>query len=154
MSAETGQNSPKSKIAEFWDALFAAPGFQVSPALKRKLLIVAAGLVLLIACTMAFKLGRWSALNVDASSPAWELSLKARIILFKLKVAIGLVPAALALAYAAFQILDRSRLGARLMHWDPNQDTAESQGAKTLGAALLFIGLVLGLLLVVHGVLA
>ena len=141
-------------LKNFFLNIFTGPGFKVDEALRRKLLIAAGVLLIALVGLMAFKLGRWSTVVVSADSNAWETALQARLILFRIKVGIGLASGTLALAYGAFQLLDRSRLGQRLFHWDEPADTEYSSAAKTLGAALFFGLLVLGLLVLASKVLA
>lgn len=141
-------------LKNFFLNIFTGPGFKVDEALRRKLLIAAGVLLIAIVGTMAFKLGRWSTVVVSADSSAWETALQARLILFRIKVAVGLAFGSLAFAYGTFQLLDRSRLGQRLFHWAEHADTEYSSASKTLGAALFFGLLVLGLLMLAARVLA
>ncbi len=140
-------------LLNLFDAAFARPGFKTPLEFRRRLLIAVGILFAALVATMAFKLGRWSALEVSAESRHWENALQARLILFRIKVAFGLTAGALGLTYGIYQLFDRSRLGARLLHWDESHDTEYSAAAKTLSAGLMFSAFVLGLLMLAAQVL-
>ena len=89
----------------------------------------------------------WAVLRPDPDSPAWELALQSRLVLFRAKAALGLALASIILAWIVFQILDRTRLGKRLWHWSPAADSESSSAAKTLVAGGTFAALLVGLLL-------
>ena len=89
----------------------------------------------------------WAILKPDPDSPAWELALQSRLILFRAKAALGLALASIILAWVVFQILDRTRLGKRLWHWSPAADSEGSSSAKTLVAGGTFAALLVGFLL-------
>jgi hypothetical protein len=129
-----------------FDSAVSRPGFKTPEPFRRRLLIGVGVLASILVATMAYKLGRWSALDVTAESRHWENALQARLIAFRLKVALGLMAGTLGLSYGVYQLLDRSRLGARLLHWDESHDTEYSAAAKTLTAGLVFSALTLGLL--------
>lgn len=88
-------------------------------------------------------LSAWAVLQPTPDSPAWELALQARLAIFRAKTALGLVLGVLLLAWAAFQVLDRTRLGKRLWHWSPGMDSDATSAAKTLSAGIAFAALVL-----------
>ncbi len=136
-----------------FDAALARPGFKTPEPFRRRLILAVGVLAAALVVLMSFKLGRWSALEVSAESRAWENALQARLIAFRLKVALGLTAGSLGLAYGLYQLFDRSRLGARLLHWDESHDTEYSAAAKTLSAGLVFAALTLGILLLAAQVL-
>ena len=88
-------------------------------------------------------LAAWAVLQPTPDSPAWELALQARLALFRVKLAVGLALGVLLMAWAAFQVLDRTRLGKRLWHWSQAQDSEASAAAKTQVAGLSFVALLL-----------
>lgn len=102
----------------------------------------------ILAAWLTIKILRtWAVLKPDPDSPAWELALQSRLILFRAKAALGLALASIILAWVIFQILDRTRLGKRLWHWSQALDSEGSAAAKTLVAGGTFAALLVGLLL-------
>lgn len=126
-----------------WNFLVGRHGFN----LEKKSLNRIGVLLLLVAAASAWLtvkvLSTWAVLRPDPDSPAWELALQARLLLFRGKVALGLALTALGLAWLVFLVLDRTRLGKRLWHWDPGMDSEPSCAAKTLVAGGIFATLLL-----------
>jgi hypothetical protein len=128
-------------------------GFQMTEENRRKAaLVLGLSLFVLLAAVVGL-LGAWAVMSPSADSPAWENALQARLMLLRVKVAIGLLAGVVVAAYGLFQMLDRTRVGKRLLHWDPTQDTEYSSAAKTLNSGMLFAALMLGASLLAAGVL-
>lgn len=108
--------------------------------------VVAVSLITLAAILIgltAERLALWAGQVVPADDRNWEWVMQARIIAFRARVVFGLGAGVLIAAWLAFQALDRTALGKRLWHWSQALDSEASGAAKTLGASLCFIGLVL-----------
>lgn len=118
-----------------------------SKAFRIVLICLGIGLVL-----MGFMLFDFSGRNVTAESAGWESVMAARLILFRLAVAIPAAAGAVLSAVYLFGMLDRSSLGKRLFHWAP-EESAHVMAAKTNSAGLVIAALVLGLLTLLAGAL-
>lgn len=123
--------------------LVGAHGFEMDKAARGRVALV----FLLVAAwggwITAKALSAWAVLQPTPDSPAWELALQARLALFRARTALGLAFGVLLLTWAAFQALDRTRLGKRLWHWSRAADSEASAAAKTLSAGLGFAALLL-----------
>lgn len=123
--------------------LIGAHGFEMDKAARGRVALV----FLLVAAwggwITAKALSAWAVLQPTPDSPAWELALQARLAIFRARTALGLAFGVLILTWAAFQVLDRTRLGKRLWHWSPGMDSDATSGAKTLSAGIAFAALLL-----------
>ncbi len=123
--------------------LVGAHGFEMDKAARGRVALVFLAVAALGGWLTAKTLSAWAVLQPTPDSPAWELALQARLALFRAKTALGLAFGVLLLTWAAFQILDRTRLGKRLWHWSPGMDSDATSAAKTLTAGLAFAALLL-----------
>lgn len=126
-----------------WRFLVGAHGFELDTAARARVALAFLLAALVGGWVTAKALAAWAVLRPAPDSPAWELALVARMTLFRGKVALGLALGVLLLAWAAFQALDRTRLGKRLWHWSAAMDSESSAAAKTLSASLAFAALLL-----------
>jgi hypothetical protein len=129
--------------AALWRFLVGAHGFELDTAARARVALAFLVAALAGGWLTAKALAAWAVLQPTPDSPAWELALLARMTLFRAKVAAGLALGVLLLAWAAFQALDRTRLGKRLWHWSPGMDSDATSAAKTLVAGLAFVALLL-----------
>lgn len=129
--------------AALWSFLTGGHGFELSRPARTRVGIALLGLMALASWATWRLLAAFAVLSPQPDSPAWELALQARLVLFRAKVALGLALGVLLLAWLAFLALDRTRLGKRLMHWSPGMDSERSCAAKTHTAGLAFVGLLL-----------
>ena len=123
--------------------LLGAHGFEMDKAARSRVALAFLFMAGLGGWLTAKALAAWAVLQPTPDSPAWELALQARLALFRAKTALGLAFGVLLLTWAAFQILDRTRLGKRLWHWSPGMDSDATSGAKTLSAGIAFAALLL-----------
>lgn len=140
-------------MTDLFRSLLGAPGFKLPDAIRRRVILAAILLVLALVALTAYRLGHHAGLAVSADQPGWEDAVLATTIRFRAWVALGLGAAGVLLAVVAFQTVDRSALGRRLFHWNPEKDSNYTEAAKTLCAGLVFASLVLGLLILAAGVL-
>ena len=129
---QNGYNLTKDQLKLAWRIISAA---------------VAVGLVVLFFMLKALAGG-----EVSPDSAAWESIMSARLVLFRLAVAIPVAVAIVWIAACLFRSLDKSPLGARLFHWS-HLDDARVKAEKTANAGLALAAILLGLFLVLAGVL-
>lgn len=123
--------------------ILGAHGFDLDKAARTRVALALLAVAGLGGWVTAKMLAAWAILQPTPDSPSWELALQARLALFRARTALGLVLGVLLLTWAAFQILDRTRLGKRLWHWSQAQDSEASAAAKTLSAGIAFAALLL-----------
>lgn len=140
-------------MTDLFRFILGAPGFKIPDAIRRRVILAAVLLVLALVALTAYRLGHHAALPATADQPGWEDAVLATTIRFRAWVALGLAGGALLLAVGAFQVLDRSALGRRLLHWDKAQDSIYTEAAKTLSAGLVFGLMALGMLILASAVL-
>lgn len=128
---------------ETWRGLLGSHAFYLDRSTRNQVGLAFLGVALLAVWLTEKGLQAWAILRPDPDSPAWELALAARLLLFRAKVALGLILATVGLAWLAFQVLDRTRLGKRLWHWSQAVDSEASSAAKTLTAGIVFATLLL-----------
>jgi hypothetical protein len=128
------------------------PGFKPEDRWKRRVTGFAAVLVIVLLVLGFYVLGAQRALAVPADSADFEATIQARVTHTKLWMAVVLLVAIPLTTLLEWQVLDRTRLWARLMHW-ADSDTPATQAAKTLGACVIFAALLLGNVLMVSAVL-
>ncbi len=129
-----------------------SPGFKRQEVTKRW---ITGAATVLVACVLLWglsSLGHWRAVDVPADSVDFEAAIQARVMYSKLGMALVLLVAVPAITILEWQILDRTRLWARLTHWT-EFDGPETEGAKTLGAGLMFGLLFLGNIILLSAVL-
>lgn len=127
-----GYNLTKTEQAKAWKVLLWIFG----------VLLVIGGLAL----------NNWGGRQVSAESASWETVIAARLVLFKVLVAVPAAMASLLGAWFLFGALDRSSLGARLFHWGA-EEPPHVKAAKTKNAGLTLAALILGLLTLLAGAL-
>jgi len=132
-----------TSLAAIWHFLVGRAGFDLDKKSRNRMGLA----LLLVACATAWVtvkvLAAWSVLTPSPDSPAWELALQARLLLFRARAVLGLALVVVGLAWVVFLLLDRTRLGKRLWHWSPGMDSDATSAAKTLVAGGAFVGLLL-----------
>jgi len=130
-------------LPAIWHFLVGRAGFDLDKKSRNRMGLA----LLLVASATAWitvkVLAAWSVLTPSPDSPAWELALQARLLLFRARAALGLALGVVGLAWVVFLLLDRTRLGKRLWHWSPGMDSDATSAAKTLVAGCAFVGLLL-----------
>lgn len=103
-------------------------------------------LVVILAITLvvatAIRLQALAELYLDPDNPAWQVAVKAQIILLRLMVGIPMLLAGPTIVSTAFVAWSRTRLARRLTHWN-KIDGPESEAAKTAAAGHIFVAFVL-----------
>lgn len=102
-----------------------------------------AGVLLLAVLLWAVVVAR---VQVGADHPLWEAVLQARMVLVRLILALPVLVLGLLAAVAAYQTLENTELGRRLLIWDPSDD-ARVEATKTGNAGTLLASLVLACVL-------
>jgi len=123
--------------------LLGAHGFEMDRAARGRVALALLLVAALGGWVTAKSLAAWAVLQPNPDNPAWELALQARLALFRARTALGLALGVLLLTWAAFQAIDRTRLGKRLWHWSQAADSEASAAAKTLSAGIAFAALLL-----------
>jgi hypothetical protein len=124
------------------------PGAKLTLGERRTTILcgIVAALALLLLVIIAA--GRAAAIQTGAESPAWETALQARVILGRLVASLGVWVVAIGTALLTYQLLDNSRLGRWLTHWDVDEggfltDPPNVAAAKTLGGALILAAMLM-----------
>lgn len=123
-----------------------APGFNQTSRARRVHVIGATVLALVLACKAWRYLFGWAHAQAGTVVEGERLLFAANVIA-RLHVTLPLLGLGLILAWAFFQILDRTRMGARLTHWD-SKDTEHTEAAKTRNSGLILASLILGIFIV------
>lgn len=127
-------------------AVVSEPGFKQTRTAKR----IAVALGLLVTAMLLWLvygvLHAWAALE-PATVAQGERLLFALAALNRVVAALVLIPLGLFLAWALFQVFDRTKLAEHLMTWRP-KDTEASEAAKTRNSGTIFAALLLGIFVV------
>jgi len=132
---------------------FFSPGFKTELQPYRKVITLFGALLAILVATWGLHhlLGARS-LNPSSESIDFEAAVQARVTHAKLWVSLVLLPLVPFLSILEWQVLDRTRLWARLTHFT-EIDHEGSEAAKTLGACVIFGVLMFGNFILLSAVL-
>lgn len=126
-----------------WHFLIGRHGFDLDKSARNRFGVLILAVAAVTAWATIKILSAWAQIQATADEPAWELALQARLLLFRAKVALGLALFVLGLTQLEFMVLDRTRLGKRLMHWSQAADSESTAAAKTATAGRVYMALLI-----------
>ena len=132
---------------------FFSPGFKTDlQPYKKPMTLLAALLAVLVAAWGLHHLQGARTLNPSADSIDFEAAVQARVTHAKLWISLVLLPMVPFLSILEWQVLDRTRLWARLTHFT-DIDHEGSEASKSLGACVIFGVLLFGNFILISSVL-
>ena len=126
-----------------WSTRFFGPGFKLTAKERRYSIFLVTALVLWLAWKAWGLLNGWIIAD-GATVEGGERLLFAANVSARLRVALPLLGLGLIVIGAFFQVLDRTQLGVRLLHWDA-KDNESTEAAKTANGGMVLAALIVGI---------